>query len=206
VCEVGGPVGPRAEDPFDVVASGDGEAVRLGEVEAGSAVGAEARGAAALPAVPPAHRLPADGVGAEPVLLGDGARDGRRRVGEVRGQTGIDQAEAVPGVRAHLRPRQETSQAEYVRNGQATLDVLRREVILPDRTVPLPPREYMLLRHLMGKSGQVCTREELLRDVWGYNFAADSNVVDKYVSRLRSKLPEGLIETVRHVGYCYCAV
>jgi DNA-binding response OmpR family regulator len=29
--------------------------------------------------------------------------------------------------------------------------------------------------------------------------------VDKYVSRLRSKLPEGLIETVRHVGYCYCA-
>src|SRR6185295_19727087 len=43
----------------------------------------------------------------------------------------FDLSELLARVRAHLRPRQETSQAEYVRNGQATLDVLRREVILP---------------------------------------------------------------------------
>jgi len=117
----------------------------------------------------------------------------------------FDLSELLARVRAHLRPRQDPSPAEYVRSGEATLDVLRREVILPDRTIPLPPREYMLLRHLMGKSGRVCTRDELLREVWGYNFQADSNVVDKYVSRLRTKLPGRLIQTVPHVGYSFSA-
>ena len=49
--------------------------------------------------------------------------------------------------------------------------------------------------------GEVATREELLEDVWGMTPDAASNVVDVTVARLRAKLGEDVVETVRHVGY-----
>jgi two-component system OmpR family response regulator len=67
--------------------------------------------------------------------------------------------------------------------------------------VSLSEREFLLLQHLMRKEGEVCTREELLAEVWGFSFDPGSNVVDVYVGRLRSKLGAELIETVRNVGY-----
>lgn len=116
-----------------------------------------------------------------------------------------DLSELLARIRAHLRWRSEEQIGEYLQGTEARLDVLRREMVLSDRKVTLPPREFLLLRHLMSKKGQVCTRQELLKEVWGYDFEADTNVVDKYVSRLRRKLPADLIETVRHVGYTYGA-
>jgi DNA-binding response OmpR family regulator len=59
--------------------------------------------------------------------------------------------------------------------------------------------------HLMRRAGEVCTRDELLADVWGYSFDSGSNVVDVCVRRLRSKLEQGAIETVRNVGYILVA-
>jgi DNA-binding response OmpR family regulator len=47
----------------------------------------------------------------------------------------------------------------------------------------------------------VCSRGELLREVWGYAFDPGSNVVDVTIGRLRQKLGGGLIETIRNVGY-----
>ena len=116
-----------------------------------------------------------------------------------------DLSELLARIRAHMRWRTEGTANEYLQGSEARLDVLRREMVLADRKVTLPPREFLLLRHLMSKRGQVCTRQELLKEVWGYDFEADTNVVDKYVSRLRRKLPADLIETVRHVGYTYGA-
>jgi two-component system, OmpR family, response regulator len=116
-----------------------------------------------------------------------------------------DLSELLARVRAHLRWRTDDGITEFLDDTEARLDVLRREMVLADRKITLPPREFLLLRHLMSKRGQVCTRQELLKEVWGYDFAADTNVVDKYVSRLRRKLPADLIETVRHVGYTYGA-
>ena len=55
----------------------------------------------------------------------------------------------------------------------------------------------------MLQQGQVCSREELLAQVWGYTFDPGTNVIDVYVSRLRAKLGAGIIETVRNVGYCF---
>jgi DNA-binding response OmpR family regulator len=57
----------------------------------------------------------------------------------------------------------------------------------------------------MAHAGDVCSREELLTQVWGYNFDPGTNVVEVYVRRLRSKLPINAIETVRHVGYSFQA-
>ncbi|HEX9693701.1 MAG TPA: winged helix-turn-helix domain-containing protein [Actinomycetota bacterium] len=53
----------------------------------------------------------------------------------------------------------------------------------------------------MLRRGEVCSRQQLLADVWGYSFDPGSNVVDVCVGRLRSKLGADAIETVRSVGY-----
>ena len=65
-------------------------------------------------------------------------------------------------------------------------------------------REVALLAHLMRRSNHVCSREELLHDIWGVDFDPGSNIVDVFVGLLRSKLkPTPPIETVRGVGYCF---
>ncbi len=64
----------------------------------------------------------------------------------------------------------------------------------------LSEREFGVLRHLMSRPGRVCTREELLADVWQIDFDPRTNVVDVYVHRLRDK-PAGVIRTVRNLGY-----
>ena len=53
----------------------------------------------------------------------------------------------------------------------------------------------------MRRAGDVCTRAELLSEVWGYAFDPGSNVVDVTIARLRSKLRDLNIETIRNVGY-----
>jgi len=93
----------------------------------------------------------------------------------------------------------------YLRDGGLTLDLQRRLALVSGRPVPLSSREFSLLEFLMRHEGQVCTRTELLETIWGYTFDPGSNVVDVYVSRLRQKLPQLQIETVRNVGYCLLA-
>ncbi|MFN0282860.1 MAG: response regulator transcription factor [Kineosporiaceae bacterium] len=115
----------------------------------------------------------------------------------------FDLPELLARVRVHLRVRAQNTDRPRVAAGDATLDLVRHSLSLPDRTVALSPREFLLVKYLMSHASQVCTRDELLRAVWRYDFKADSNVVDVYVSRLRTKIPAHLIETVRHVGYSF---
>jgi two-component system, OmpR family, response regulator len=84
--------------------------------------------------------------------------------------------------------------------GRITLDPKRQCVGVRGKSVSLSQREYLLLTRLTSVDGPV-TREELLSDVWGFNFDTGSNVVDVYVKRLRGKLGADVIETVRNVGY-----
>jgi DNA-binding response OmpR family regulator len=81
------------------------------------------------------------------------------------------------------------------------LDVHRRELLVDDTRVPLSQREFTLLTHLAKRRGKICTRQELLADVWGLGFDPGTNVVDVCVRRLRTKLAGNAIETVRNVGY-----
>ena len=82
-----------------------------------------------------------------------------------------------------------------------TLDLTRRVADSGDGPVVLSEREFLLLEYLMRRDGDVCTRQRLLADVWGYSFDPGSNVVDVCVGRLRGKLRTDVIETVRSVGY-----
>jgi DNA-binding response OmpR family regulator len=104
--------------------------------------------------------------------------------------------------RVHCRLTDPTeASGSVLKNGQLTLDLRRREARIGDSVTELSSREFLLLSHLMRHSGTVCTREELLADVWGYNFDPGTNIVDVYVRRLRKKMPQDVIETVRNVGY-----
>jgi DNA-binding response OmpR family regulator len=77
---------------------------------------------------------------------------------------------------------------------------------LRDQEVHLTPIEFQLLHYLMSRPGQSVSKETLFREVWGYDFAGGTNLVEVAVRRLREKIerdpsdPE-LIQTVRGSGY-----
>lgn len=105
--------------------------------------------------------------------------------------------------RVHMRVRHQSEQpAERVLvSGRVKLELMRRTADAGSGPVALSEREFLLLQHLMRRKGEVCTRERLLGDVWGYTFHPETNVVDVYVKRLRAKLGADVIQTVRNVGY-----
>lgn len=85
--------------------------------------------------------------------------------------------------------------------GNLRLDLRTRRLHSPSRHVELSQREFALMQHLIRNAGAVCSRTELLSEVWGYAFDPGSNVVDVTIARLRAKIKDLRIETVRNVGY-----
>jgi DNA-binding response OmpR family regulator len=83
------------------------------------------------------------------------------------------------------------------------LDAARRRLVLDGRDIDLTKLEFDVLRYLQEREGRAVERAALLRDVWGYDWARGSNVVEVVVSALRRKLGEraGALETVRGIGY-----
>jgi two-component system, OmpR family, response regulator len=110
-------------------------------------------------------------------------------------------AELVARVRARLRQVGSGPEERHLTVGDVTLDRLRRVADAGDGAVALTERESALLEYLMTRRGDVCTRTQLLADVWGFAFDPGSNVVDVCVGRLRAKLGAHIVETVRNVGY-----
>lgn len=89
--------------------------------------------------------------------------------------------------------------------GDLSLDTSAREVRRGDRAVELTAKEFDLLELLLRHQRQVLKRDVIYDRLWGYDFGGESNIIDVYVSYLRSKLCAGgepdLIHTVRGVGY-----
>lgn len=112
--------------------------------------------------------------------------------------------ELLARVRALLRrgPPQQSSQ---LRVGDLVLDPGARRARRGGLNITLSSTEYALLELLMKNAGRVLTRSTLLEKVWDYDFAGQDNVLDVYISYLRSKIDKGqarkLIHTVRGVGY-----
>ncbi|MET8311917.1 response regulator transcription factor [Micromonospora sp. NPDC005173] len=115
-------------------------------------------------------------------------------------------AELVARVRARMRAPAPGPVMHCLSVGPVSLDLRLHRASVTGRQVELSLREFLLLRHLMERAGQACSRDELLADVWGLLFDPGSNVVDVYIRRLRTKLdaPER-VETVRNVGYRFIA-
>jgi DNA-binding response OmpR family regulator len=87
--------------------------------------------------------------------------------------------------------------------GSLRIEPRRREVFVGERGVELRAREFDLLAALARDPGVVLSRESLLEDVWGTDFAGETRTVDVHVSELRKKLAPGgpTIESVRGIGY-----
>jgi DNA-binding response OmpR family regulator len=112
-------------------------------------------------------------------------------------------AELLARIRARLR---EGAVSERLLEAAGIrLDLIEREARREGVATRLPAREADLLAYLMRNEGRVCTRDELLSSVWGYEHDPGTNIVQVYVGYLRRKLARpgspAPIETVRSVGY-----
>jgi DNA-binding response OmpR family regulator len=94
--------------------------------------------------------------------------------------------------------------AHVIRSGEVTVDDATYTAKVGGRTLDLTFKEFELLKYLAQHPGRVFTREQLLQEVWGYDYFGGTRTVDVHVRRLRAKLGadhESLIGTVRNVGY-----
>ncbi|MFI6368770.1 response regulator transcription factor [Nocardia sp. NPDC050630] len=117
-------------------------------------------------------------------------------------------AELVARIKALLRRRSDVAAPATpgaIAVGPLEVDIAGYRALLNGREIELTKREFELLSTLARNAGVVLSRERLLELVWGYDFAADTNVVDVFVGYLRRKLEvEGaprLLHTVRGVGF-----
>ena len=83
-----------------------------------------------------------------------------------------------------------------------SIDMDARIVIQDGEEINLTTKEYELLVELMKNNNKVLSRESLLENIWGYDYEAETTVIDVYIRHLRSKLKnDGYIQTVRGIGY-----
>jgi DNA-binding response OmpR family regulator len=83
------------------------------------------------------------------------------------------------------------------------MDLERHAVTVAGEPVRLTAKEFTLLRYLIERRGRVLSRDRLLADVWGYEYAGGTRTVDVHISRLREKLPplQEKLQSVRQFGY-----
>ena len=108
--------------------------------------------------------------------------------------------ELLARVRARLRTERAAEQT-VLTVGVASLDLRTRRLTVGSRNMELSAREFSMAEVFFRHPGQVMTREQLLSNVWGYDYDPGSNVVDVYVGYLRKKLGKDRIKTVRGMGY-----
>jgi len=112
--------------------------------------------------------------------------------------------ELLARLRALARRPSET-QSLQLSAGDLTLDTVTHQARRAGQPIDLSAREYRLLEFLMRHYGQPLTRLQIAEGVWGYDFDANSNVVDVYIRYLRRQVDDPfetkLIQTVRGVGY-----
>ncbi|MEC0225985.1 response regulator transcription factor [Paenibacillus alba] len=117
--------------------------------------------------------------------------------------------ELLARIRSLLRQRslheQPTEQPHLLKVDDLTMDLKSRAVVREGIPIELTPTEFDLLRFLIQHQDEVMSREQIISEVWGYDFVGDTNVVDVYIRYLRQKVDKPfsckLIQTIRGVGY-----
>jgi DNA-binding response OmpR family regulator len=112
--------------------------------------------------------------------------------------------ELLARIRSNLRRIKEEN-SDTLQFEDLSLNLRTREILRDGKSIELTVREFELLEYLMMHPQQVMTRDQILENVWGYDFGGDSNVIEVYVRTLRQKLEidntSRLIQTVRGIGY-----
>ena len=110
--------------------------------------------------------------------------------------------ELIERIKIHFR---NTASNDILVLGNISIDPSKHQVLLGDQEVNLTQREYELLVYLIKNKGKVCTRNQIIEDVWDIHFEYDTGVIDVFMNAIRKKLnlnkEEDLIKTIRGVGY-----
>ena len=120
----------------------------------------------------------------------------------------FDTKEVVARIKAVLRrtaPASDTSDVKEVNYDKLSINLTNYEMKVNGVSVDTPPKELELIYHLASNPNRVFTRDQLLDEVWGFDYYGDSRTVDVHIKRLREKL-EGVsdkweLKTVWSVGY-----
>jgi len=108
-------------------------------------------------------------------------------------------------LRIFQQASKETEGSDMLHAADLTIELRSRKVFRKELVIELTPREFDLLVYLAENKNREKTREEILSDVWGYDFIGETNLVDVYIRYLRQKIDRGfrykLIHTIRGVGY-----
>lgn len=108
-------------------------------------------------------------------------------------------------LRIFQQKQAEGEKGDVLKAADLTIELRTRKVYRKEIAVELTPREFDLLVYLAEHKNQEKTREQILSDVWGYDFVGETNLVDVYIRYLRQKIDRGfrtkLIHTIRGVGY-----
>lgn len=120
----------------------------------------------------------------------------------------FDTKEIVARIKAVLRRTsavKETDVMKEVRYDKLTINLSNYEMKVDGKVIDTPPKELELIYHLASNPDRVFTRDQLLDDVWGFDYYGDSRTVDVHIKRLRDKLkgvsPEWELRTIWSVGY-----
>lgn len=122
----------------------------------------------------------------------------------------FDTKELVARVKAVLRryktavPAEPVSDAKQVTYPDLTINLTNYSVLYHGKTVDMPPKELELLYFLAASPNHVYTRDQLLNQIWGYDYIGDTRTVDVHIKRLREKIKDHeswRISTIWGVGY-----
>lgn len=110
--------------------------------------------------------------------------------------------ELVERIKIHFRAQKE---ADILTLGTITINLNRHTVSVSNNIIALTQREFELLTYLVRNKGNVCTRNQIIEDVWDIHFEYDTGVIDVFMNAIRKKLnlkiEQDYIKTVRGVGY-----
>ena len=110
--------------------------------------------------------------------------------------------ELVERIKIHFRNHK---QDEILTLGTIEINILKHQILVNQTEVSLTQREFELLTYLVKNKGKVCTRTQIIEDVWDIHFEYDTGVIDVFINAIRKKLnlkiEEDYIKTVRGVGY-----
>lgn len=110
--------------------------------------------------------------------------------------------ELVERIKIHFRNQKED---EILTLGTIEIDIAQHQVLVNQNEVALTQREFELLTYLVKNKGKVCTRTQIIEDVWDIHFEYDTGVIDVFMNGIRKKLnlkiEQDYIKTVRGVGY-----
>jgi len=106
-------------------------------------------------------------------------------------------------IEALLRRKHKPENKEVIANGKVVLDRERFLLLLEGQEIQLPKKEFELLELLLSKPGKVFARDQILSTVWGNDTIVGERTIDVHIRKLREKIGDDYIRTIKGVGYTY---